>query len=305
MKRVDNRIDLNLFRILDAIYTCGGVSAAARMLHLTQPAVTHSLQRLRYHLGDPLFVRQGNHLVPTEKVRAMMPGVQAHLAGLQASAHAQTAFDPQRLDAQFAVGFRDILESIALPSLVAQIEHQAPQVRVVSRRVLSGDAERELASGAIDLLVDRHVQVGPRIVRHALAEDSLVVAMRADHPHARQLKRADYLAAGHVAVSSLGEPNALDTLLGQSGKFRKVRLVCQHYVSAGQVAAASDLLLTVPRSFAVHLADLLPIAIQPLPIRLKAFPIMAYWHESKHEDHAHLWFRKLVMATVRSVLPSR
>jgi hypothetical protein len=73
MDRTDSRIDLNLFRVLDAIYTYGGVSAAARVLHLTQPAVTHALKRLRDHLGDPLFVRQGNRLLPTEKVRTMMP----------------------------------------------------------------------------------------------------------------------------------------------------------------------------------------------------------------------------------------
>src|SRR5579871_6476858 len=85
----DSRIDLNLFRVLDAIHTHGGVSAAARALHLTQPAVTHALGRLRDQLGDPLFVRQGNRLLPTDKVRAMMPSVQSHLKGLLASVHVQ------------------------------------------------------------------------------------------------------------------------------------------------------------------------------------------------------------------------
>ena len=126
MDRADNRIDLNLFRVLDAIYSHGGVSAAARVRHLTQPAVTHALQRLRDQLGDPLFVRQGNRLLPTEKVRTMMPAVQLHLKGLHASAHAQPRFDPAQLDLELTVGFRDILESIALPSLLARIEQHAP-----------------------------------------------------------------------------------------------------------------------------------------------------------------------------------
>lgn len=294
----DSRIDLNLFRVLDAIYSQGGVSAAARVLHLTQPAVTHALGRLRDHLGDPLFVRQGNRLLPTEKVRAMMPSVQAHLKGLMASTHAQPQFDAAKLQMEFVIGFRDILESIALPVLMAGIERDAPGVRVVSRRLAADEVERELGTGALDLAVDRPLRAGPRISRRYLVDDSLVVVMRSDHALSTQLRRADYLAAQHVAVSPLGESSALDMLLGQNGMFREVRLVCQHYFSACQIAAASDLLLTVPQAYASHLAGLLPIAMRPLPMRLPAIPILAYWHDSKDDDLAHSWFRERVISSI-------
>lgn len=298
MDRTDTRIDLNLFRVLDAIYTYGGVSAAARVLHLTQPAVTHALKRLRDHLGDPLFVRQGNRLLPTEKVRSMMPAVQAHLEGLHASTHAQPYFDPARLDLEFTMGFRDILESIALPALLARIEQEAPHVRVTSHRIAADDVDRELRTGTLDLVVDRPLRVGPQIMRQHLANETLVVVMRAGHPLSAQLKRSDYLAAGHVTVSPLGEASALDVLLGQSGTFRHVKLVCQHYFSACQIAAGTDLLLTVPRSYAIHLSALLPMVVLPLPIKLQAFPILAYWHASTQDDPAHAWFRQCVMDAI-------
>ena len=302
MERTDNRIDLNLFRVLDAIYSHGGVSAAARVLHLTQPAVTHALQRLRDQLGDSLFVRQGNRLLPTEKVRTMMPAVRLHLKGLYASTHVQPRFDPAQLDLQFTVGFRDILESIALPALLARIERDAPQLRVVSRRVAADEVERELAAGSVDLVVDRPLRAGARISRQHLLDELLVVVMRPDHPFASQLRRNDYMDAQHVAVSPLGEANALDTLLGQNGMFRQVRLVCQHYFSACQIAAGTQMLLTVPRSYALHLASLLPITVQPLPIKLKAFPILAYWHESKDDDRAHAWFRQWVVEAITTAI---
>lgn len=300
----DSRIDLNLFRVLDAIYTHGGVSAAARALHLTQPAVTHALGRLRDHLGDPLFVRQGNRLLPTDKVRAMMPAVQSNLKGLLASAHAQASFAPSRLQMEFAIGFRDILESIALPRLMAGIGHEAPGVRLVSRRVAAGDMERELSAGTLDLIVDRPLRAGARISRQHLLDETLVVAMRGDHPCARQLSRGDYLAAQHVVVSPLGEANALDTLLGQKGVFREVRMVAQHYFAACQIVAASDLLLTVPKAYAEHVAPLLPMALQPLPIRIKAIPIFAYWHDSKDDDPAHAWFRERLVKSITGAMQS-
>ena len=101
--------------------------------------------------------------------------------------------------------------------------------------------------------------------------------MRRGHPLARgRLKRADYLGARHVAVSALGEAVPLDVLLGQDGRARQIPLVCQHYFSACQVTLATDLLLTMPHSYAAGFAQQLPIVTQPLPFKLRPIPVMAY-----------------------------
>lgn len=300
MASPDSRVDLNLFRILDAVYVHGGIGAAARALHLTQPAVTHALNRLRAHFDDPLFVRQGNRMFPTERTRAVIAEVQVHLKGLQAASRIRADFDPAVLEMEFSVGFRDALESIALPPLLAQLARSAPRLRLVSRRVAVGEIERELSVGRVDLVIDRRLPVGPRLITDYLIDDTLVVAMRREHPLATgTLRRADYLGAQHVAVSLLGEPHTLDVLLGQSGLFRTIRLVCQHYFAACQVVTGSDLLLTLPQSYADHLSGLLPIVVRPLPLRVKPFPILAYWHESRQHDQAHAWFRGQVIDIIR------
>lgn len=299
MTRPGTRIDLNLFRVLDAIVTEGGIGAAARALHLTQPAVTHALNRLRDHFEDPLFVRQGNRVVPTDKVRAIIEPVRAHLKGLQDAVRAQSQFDASTLQEAFVVGFRDILESSVFPGLLERISSQTPGVRVTSRRVPASDVDRELAAGSVDLVVDRVLRTGPHVVSRHLLDESLVVAMARNHVLAKApLRRADYLAAHHVAVSQLGEAVALDVLLGQDGRFRHIRLVCQHYFSACQIAAGSDLLLTMPRSYATRMATLLPLVILPLPIKLKPIPVLMYWHESKQGDRAHAWLRDSVAASI-------
>lgn len=79
------RYDLNLLRIFDAIFVKGGVSAAARHLHLSQPAISHALAKLRTQFEDPLFVRQGNRLVPTSAARAIAEPVREALRGLDAA----------------------------------------------------------------------------------------------------------------------------------------------------------------------------------------------------------------------------
>ncbi len=59
------RIDLNLLAVLEMIEARGSLTGAAAELNLTQSAVSHALGRLRLHFGDPLFVRQGNAMIPT------------------------------------------------------------------------------------------------------------------------------------------------------------------------------------------------------------------------------------------------
>ncbi|MGP0833144.1 hypothetical protein ACAF92_26675, partial [Escherichia coli] len=91
--------------------------------------------RLRAHFDDPLFVRQGNRVVATERTRSIIADVQLHLTGLQGTARAPSAFDPATLDLSIAVGIRDVLESIALPRIVAAFAVEAPGLRLVSRRI--------------------------------------------------------------------------------------------------------------------------------------------------------------------------
>ena len=303
MPRPDLRLNLNLFRVLEAIHAHGGISAAARALHLSQPAVSHALAQLREAFGDPLFVRQGNRMLPTDRARAVIDDVRTHLQGLQATLHRQATFRPETLEGTFTLGFRDVLESIVFPPLIARIERAAPHVHLVSRRIAAHAVERSLGAGRIDLVVDRRLAAGARLSSRHLLDESLVVVMRGGHPLAAgTLDRSDYLAARHVAVSQLGEAVPLDVLLEQDGRAREIRLTCQHYFAACQVAAASDLLLTMPRSYAGSFARLLPITIAPLPFTLKPIPVLAYWHPSREREPAHAWLRAQVIETIASIL---
>ena len=123
-----------------------------------------------------------NKMIPTYKTRAMMPKIQFHLSGLRAAVQAENEFDPAQVDSVFTVGFRDVLESIVFPALVHQISSEAPRIKMVSRRVRREEVERELVSGSIDLLIDRGKHTDNRIRNQYLGDETLVVAMRADHP---------------------------------------------------------------------------------------------------------------------------
>ena len=85
--------DLNLFVILNAIYTEGSLTKAAEVVGITQPAVSNALARLREKFNDDLFVRTGSGMVPTQKTENMIQDVQSALTLIQQSVNEPNTFD--------------------------------------------------------------------------------------------------------------------------------------------------------------------------------------------------------------------
>ncbi|HYR26775.1 MAG TPA: LysR family transcriptional regulator [Aquabacterium sp.] len=300
-----SRLDLNLFRVMDAVYAHGGISGAARHLHLSQPAVSHALARLRRLWGDPLFVRQGNAMVPTELTRRVIGEVQAHLKGLQGLLAQADGFDPATLDMTLRVGMRDVLEAIALPPLVTRLAEQAPQVRLTSVRVPHDVLERSLTLGEVDLVIDRQRRVSGRIHGERVADETLAVLMRRDHPLAAgPLALDDYFACQHVMVGLQPDrPDPLQTVWSTLGRGeRQVRLRCQHYFAAANVVAHSDALLTLPRTYADALTHALPLVVRELQAPIPSVTIWMYWHADREADPVHRWMRAHVGEIAREAM---
>jgi DNA-binding transcriptional LysR family regulator len=300
-----SRVDLNLFRVLDAIHEQGGISGAARHLHLSQPAVSHALARLRRLWGDPLFVRQGNQMVPTELTRRVMGEVQAHLRGLQGLLGQTEAFDPLTLRMALRLGMRDVLESITLPPLVAHLAQAAPHVSLASVRVPRDALERALTLGEVDLVIDRQRRVAGRIQGERLADEQLAVLVRRGHPCAqRELDVSAYFSQNHVMVSLQPEqPDPLQAVWAAHGLGeRRVVLRCQHYFAAAKVVAASDTLLTLPSTYADEMVQVLPLQRLALPLALPPIGIWMYWLAEREGDPVHRWLRGCVAAGARGAM---
>jgi DNA-binding transcriptional LysR family regulator len=300
-----SRVDLNLFRVMDAVYEQGGISGAARHLHLSQPAVSHALARLRRLWGDPLFVRQGNQMVPTELTRRVIGEVQAHLRGLQGLMGQADTFDPLTLNMTLRLGMRDVLEAITLPPLMASLSRTAPHVKLASVRVPRDALERSLTLGEVDLVIDRQCRVAGRIRGEHLADEDLAVLLRHDHPARDALDVSAYFQKRHVMVSlQPDQPDPLQAVWAAHGLGeRAVSLRCQHYFAAANVVAAGDALLTLPRTYAEALTRALPLVLRELPVPVPPIGIWMYWHADREADPVHRWMRERVAAGARQAMP--
>lgn len=294
-----NRLDLNLLHVFDTIYREGSLTRAARALHLTQPAVSHSLSRLREHFDDPLFSRQGNQMVPTPLARRFLESMRPGLTQIQSAVNQFHAFDPANQRKTYSLALRDILESTFLPKLMGRLESY-PELEIISQRVPRRDMETQLAAGKLDFAVDVLLPVSNQTGHELLRHDRLVVLARKGHPLTSSGLTLDkYLEARHVLVSSRSEgPGIEDFELSRFGVQRNIRLRCQHYYAACRVAEGTDLLLTMPENYARIIAERADIDILTTPVDLPGIDVHLYWHKAYEREPALIWFREQLASIV-------
>lgn len=294
-----NRLDLNLLHVFDTIYREGSLTRAAKALHLTQPAISHSLARLRDQFDDPLFVRQGNQMVPTPLARRFLETMRPGLTQIQSAVNQFHSFDPASQRKTYTLALRDILESTFLPSLMAKLEDY-PELEISSQRVTRREMETQLAAGKLDFAVDVLLPISDQTAHELLRQDRLVVLARNNHPLLEgEVTMDGYLKAQHILVSSRAEgPGIEDFELSRMGVQRKIRLRCQHYFAACRVVEQSNLLVTMPETYARIIAEQAQVSLLTPPAELPAVDVHLYWHRAYEKEPALQWMREQLHAVV-------
>jgi DNA-binding transcriptional LysR family regulator len=289
-----NRIDLNLFVVFDAIYTEGGITKASRKLHLTQPAISHALGRLRDVFGDPLFERDGRAMVPTPLARGLIEPVRRSLRGLEITLNEVARFDPATTQKQFTLAVRDVLEATLLPILMRRVTDHAPLIDIAAVRSDRRELESELAMGSIDAAIDMLLPLSENIRRMRIALDPMVVIARIGHQAVDETLDLDaYLRQEHVQVSSRRSgPSLEDVELSRLGLQRRIRLRCQHYFAACRVVSQTDLILTMPESYARIANRQYNNQILPIPVPMQPLDAYLYWHSNVEHEPANRWLRE-------------
>jgi len=299
------RLDLNLLVTLDALLRHGGVTAAARELHLSQPATSRALERLREQIGDPLLVRAGRGLVPTDRARALAGPVAEALAAASRVFAPPPDFDPATATGELSIGLGDEAQVAFADAILAEIWAGSPGVDVRVRTLTERSLD-EGRRGELDLALGPDLGALPRIAGDVAYDDFVarplylrrfVVAARPGRlPGGLDLPT--FLAASHVIVSfSGGGVGFVDELLARQGQRRRVAASVTGFLSAARVAATTDLLATLPEEV-VRTAQP-ELQVYPPPLPLPELPMLLLWHPRRGADPRHRHLREAVARAVR------
>lgn len=300
-----SRFDLNLLVVFEAIYSQGGITRAAEQLNLTQSAISHALGRLREGIGDKLFVREGQIMLPTSVAQELIAPVRRALSEIDGSLRQVRLFDPAQSGRHFKIGLRGFLETVTFVPIVKHLRTRAEGVSLNAVRYNRLSLSSALASGDLDVAIDVDLAGQGALQRRLLWRGRMVVVMRRGHPALGGVLDMDaYLSQAHIIASSRRKGDSLeDMILRHMGRVRQVRARCHSPVTAGRLVAESDMMLTVPESYAHMLRRLYALEVRPAPFDGASSDLYLYWHEHMHKDAANLWLRTQIGDCLDALFP--
>jgi DNA-binding transcriptional LysR family regulator len=293
-----NHLDLNLLRVFDAIFQTRSVTIAATNLHLTQPAVSKQLNRLRDVLGDPLFVRTNDGMAPTPRAEAIASPIREALRELRCVIDEHLGFDPATSDRTFRMFMSDVGQMALLPKLLELVSREAPAVDIHTVQVPSPRLRSvALESGDVDLAVGYFEEFESSMHCQLLFEEHYVGMVRANHPTIRDtISFEQFLHTPQLVYHPAGgghgsQESVVDKAFWAAGAERRVAVRVAHAMGVSSMVSSTNLLVVVPNRLALACLNLAEVTVLELPIEMPRFPIAQYWHERFHADPGNRWLR--------------
>lgn len=175
------RIDLNLLISLQVLLEEKNVSRAAERLHITQPAMSKTLSRLRLLFDDPLFTRSSHGMQPSPRAEQLSAELEGILAGISHLV-AGDDFDPTDYNGEVTMALSEHIGVALLPELTLKLQQQAPllNIRVITR--VENQLE-QLALGKLDFAIHiEHARYSKEFRVEKLGGSPPTLLTRDDHP---------------------------------------------------------------------------------------------------------------------------
>lgn len=292
--------DLNLLRILDALLTDGSTVRAGQRVGLSQPAVSAALGRLRIALNDPLFVRHGQRLEPTDYARSLSLPLREILDAAEALIAGPDSFDPMITDESFKISGSDFFAEMLMPALGDRLARIAPGIRLQLVDLVPDSYVGILESHEVDLALVPQLALPGWIDWRPLFRSSFAVIARKNQP---RLARAGirpgetvpidlFCDLGHILFSPEGNLRTMgDVALAAVGRERRVTMTLPVFYGVCSAVAESDHVALVPTQFAHKMATKLKLDLFQPPMDVPRPLIGMIWHKRFTRSPAHSWLR--------------
>ncbi|MFC4276590.1 LysR family transcriptional regulator [Achromobacter aloeverae] len=288
--------DLNLLYALDILLEEGSVTAAARRMNLSTPAMSRTLARIRETVGDPILVKAGRGLAPTPRAEALRDEVRDAVERSRQLLCQRTAIDPRTLERSFNLRASDFYTGAFGQALIERVQTEAPRVSL--RFSPDNDStEPVLRDGTVDIYITSMRPLGPDMHVQTLFSTRIVGVAREGHPiFSGDITPARVAEFDHIAVSRMGRAHGpIDAALDALGLSRRVAVIVPHAMGGLLMLGGTDLIVAAPEHMATAARRQgLRVRTFPLPLPLDPLVLVQGWHPRYQNYAAHRWLRTLV-----------
>jgi DNA-binding transcriptional LysR family regulator len=284
-------LDLNLLVALDVLIQERNVSRAAERLHLSQPAVSAALRRLREYFNDPILAAHGKKMIPTPHAIRLHGMLQELLGGVEQMISVSTQFDPGTSHRRFRIGASDYIATVLITRLVQRLQRVAPRVAV--ELVQPSDAIIPMLDhGDLDLMITVEEHVSPDHPTELLMEERHVVAGWIENPLFKEpLTTEAFLAAGHVAVEigRLRPTSFAERILKERGLERNIEVLVSSFSVAPEMLINTSRIAVMHEKLAKAYSERLPLIYVDMPFEFPIMREMLQYHRTRTTDAGLNW----------------
>ncbi|MEG1226109.1 MULTISPECIES: LysR family transcriptional regulator [Hafnia] len=301
LKRVRG-VDLNLLTVFEAIFNCKSVSLAAKMLNISPSAVSQSLQKIRNHYDDILFIRQGNVLQPTLVCLSLHDQLAEIMRLVDVSLN--TINDPTKKK-KFIIYASHYVASHYLPKLIHALEHQAPNIEIMHYTLTEEmKVDELLINRQADLIFDIHPTTSHSVISIPFSSEPLSLVCSANHPRLK----------GNVDFSELsaerfcGLHSAIPYIMRRQVEFSRI-LEGRNFIFSSDSVMALLSIIENTESIGIMPSSLLAEScgakIQAIDAGVHLEPITFYFLYNKHSAHTPGFSQFLTIVNQLSTVSSK
>jgi LysR family nod box-dependent transcriptional activator len=296
--------DVGLLVALDALLTEKSVTRAGERLHLSQPATSIILARLRRYFVNDLLVPTGRRMVLTPLAESLVQPVRNCLVQIQHTVASKADFNPAISNRRFCLAVSDYVTAVLISQALQEVARQAPDITFELAR-LDENIEQRLEKGEVDFII--------RPVVHALAmhpkeplfrDNHTCVAWSKNPLIGNRLGRKQFLGMGHISVH-FGHASAIfeDWFAARYGEIRKIEVVAQDFEVACRLVVGTNRIATVMSRMAQLCAAHLPLRLLRPPFALPTVTHCLQWHRYQDQDPGSIWLRAQLRQAANKLSP--
>lgn len=289
MNKIQESIDIRILKLFITVMESDSLTEAADKLAVNQSTISHALERLRQAFNDPLVIRSGRSVKPTDHALELLPKIKRLLSDF-AQMLEKPSFIPKNTDFHYNVAASDFQCEKLLPSLVSKL---LPQVKSLQLNIVPAclPNTRILRNEDIDLMISPVVPDGGDIMQRKLYE--LHLACYYD-PKVREAPTnlQDFIDADYVCPDFLLDYEAVNLTQNDNEPVwlrDKTQIVTSSYSSSVHFVRSSRTLTIAPKLLAKSVFRKLAHTRLPYPDKVGVYLI---WNKRSQKDPKHSWFRE-------------
>jgi LysR family transcriptional regulator, nod-box dependent transcriptional activator len=286
-----NRFNFNLFFALDAILHAKTLTEAANNVHLSQPAMSVSLKKLRAYFKDDLVVYSSNGTHLTALAEAIKPRIRAVLHEAREALELSLDFDPASDTRTFSVTAPDVVELIFLRKAFARIASEAPNVECMSIPFPFKPVD-QLFQQQLDVAVISEAFALPEYPREHLYTDTIsCMVWSGNEDIGDTMTERQFFEGRHAAMYYAPEPltHPVGAALHAIHLKRRIAVRASVYSALPHMIIGTDMIVTTLTRYANFCAETLPVRVVPNPIEMPEIPFVAQWQEYRSTEPVIKW----------------